>query len=564
MVEVFVQISLVILIAVVVSAIMRILRQPLIIGYIITGIIVGPYIFNLMGDFDIFDVFSKIGVALLLFMVGLHMNPKVIKEVGKISLITGIGQVIFTTVCGYFLSLALGFNSITSIYIAVAISFSSTIIIMKLLSDKGDVESVHGKIAIGFLIVQDLIAIFVLMFISSISSGLEFNELIISVLVKGFLSIFILILVSIYVLPPLVRLIAKSQEFLFLFSIGWCLLLSSVFFLMDFSIEIGALLAGVSLSMLPYTNEISSKMKPLRDFFIVLFFIVVGSQMVIGDIRENIVPVILFSGLILIGNPIIVMTLMGFMNYKKRIGFMAGLTVAQISEFSLILIALGVSVGHIDREILSLMTVIGLITIAGTTYLITYSNQIYSLLDKYLSIFERKSVKSNKKLDRNYDALLLGYNRVGFSILNSFKRIHKKYLVVDYNPDVISDLNKLRIPALYGDVYDSDFLQEELPLSEAKLIVSTIPDFETNTLILRLIKKRENSKTIVILRAQSIDDALSLYKMGADYVLTPHILGGEYVAKIISDYKLSKEGYEKEKDIHINSLKERKKRKINH
>ena len=194
MAEIFVQISYLLLVVLGVSFIMRLLKQPLIIGYIFSGILVGPLIFNLIPQTEVLDVFSDIGIAFLLFIVGLHLSPKVIKEVGKISLITGVGQVVFTSIGGYFIGMALGFSFITSLYVAVALTFSSTIIIMKLLSDKDALEKLYGKISIGFLLVQDLIAIIILIVVSSFSgdTGLSATSVIFSTLVKGTLIILIL------------------------------------------------------------------------------------------------------------------------------------------------------------------------------------------------------------------------------------------------------------------------------------------------------------------------------------------------------------------------------------
>ncbi|MFH1325666.1 MAG: cation:proton antiporter family protein [archaeon] len=552
--DIFVRLSLIIIVAVGVSAVMKILKQPLIIGHIITGIIVGPYFFDLLRTNESVGTFSKLGVALLLFTVGLHLNPKVIKEVGKVSLVTGVGQVIFTSVIGYLIGIGLGFSFITSIYLSIAMTFSSTIIIMKLLTDKGDIDTVYGKIAIGFLIVQDLIAVLIHVTVSSMSghngvlsvfTRTLFNE----VIVIGFF-----FLVSFYLLNPLMKFIAKSQEFLLLFSIGWALALASIFQMLNLSMEIGALFAGVFLSMSPYTNEITSKMKPLRDFFIVMFFIVIGSQMIFTDVQNNIVPIIVFSLFILIGNPLIVMVLMGLLGYTKRNSFLAGLTVAQISEFSIILIALGISIGQLTSEALSIITTVGLITIAGSTYMIFYSEKIYNKFSGVLNIFERKKVREKKKMRKDVDAILFGYNRIGFSILRAFKKIKKSYLVVDFNPEIISSLSKYRIPCLYGDAYDMEFL-EELPLRKIKLVVSTIPDVETNFLLIEKIRM-VNKNAVIILRAHRIEDALMFYKKGADYVLTPHFLGGEYVAKMIEHLNVNAKDYKAEKEKHLKTLKE--------
>jgi len=555
--DIFIEVALIIVVATIISGMVRLLKQPLIIGYILTGLIAGPYLLNIVHSIDTISTFSHIGVSLLLFIVGLNLSPKMVKEVGKVSLITGVGQVVFTSVIGFFISRMLGFSVTASLYISIALTFSSTIIIMKLLSDKRDLETLYGKISVGFLLVQDIIAVLILVLISSFSNGLSIWGVVLNTLIKGVASVGILILISIYVLPKLGKFFASSQEFLFLFSIGWGLGLAALFNYLNFSIEIGALIAGVTLSLSPYNYEISSKMKPLRDFFIILFFIFLGSQMVIADISRYVIPAIIFSLFILIGNPLIVMILMGLIGYSKRNGFLAGLTVAQISEFSLILILLGIRVGHLSNEILALVTIVGLITIAGSTYLIIYSDKIYPHISKYLSIFEKKGSKRDKHYrPETYDAILFGYNRIGYDFLETFKKMGKKFMVIDYNPGTIEDLTKKGMRCEYGDVDDSEFLNG-LNLKNVKIVVSTIPNFETNMLLIDKIRCT-NKGAIIMVISHQLDEANQLYRKGATYVLTPHFLGGQYASSMIHKYGFNLDKFVDEGKKHREYIKKRK------
>jgi len=536
-ITIFVELSIIIIIAVAITAIMRLLKQPLIIGYILTGVIVSPYFLNIVKSTEAIATFAQIGIALLLFMVGLNLNPKRIKDVGKVSLITGIGQVIFTSLIGFFICFFLGFPTIVSIYIAIALTFSSTIIIMKILSDKNDLETLYGRIAIGFLIVQDLIAIVILMVVSAIPAAINLTVLALETALKLSGLLLFLFIISVYIFPKITRVIAKSQEFLLLFSIGWCFAVAALFYYLNFSIEAGALLAGIALSFSPYNYEISSKMKPLRDFFIILFFILLGSQMVFANINQYIIPILIFSAFILVGNPFIVMALMGLLGYTKRNSFLAGLTVAQISEFSLILIALGVKVGHLTNEILSLVTMIGLITIAGSTYMIIYANKIYPHLSRYLGIFERKGNKVDEHSYHKkgvYDILLFGYNRIGYSIVKTLQKMKKNLLIVDFNPDVIKKLITRKIPCIYGDVADLEIL-ERLELDKAEMVISTVPEEQDNLLLIKKTKE-VNKKALIFVTANQVEDALTLYDAGADYVILPHLLGGEHVSILLEDF----------------------------
>jgi Kef-type K+ transport system membrane component KefB/Trk K+ transport system NAD-binding subunit len=557
--NVFAEFSIIIVLAVIIAGVMTLLKQPLIISYIITGIVVSPYFLGLVSGTDSLAMFSHLGITILLFMVGLTLNPKVVREVGKVALITGCGQFIFTFIIGFTTSFLLGFDTTTCVYLALGLTFSSTIIIMKLLSDKGEIETVYGRISIGFLIVQDFIAVFVLMVLSSTASGTSISRLAIE---SGLLGLGLLVslwMVSIHILPKVMEYAAKSQEYLLLSAMGWCLALAAVFDYFNFSIEIGALLAGVTLSMSPYHLEISSKMKVLRDFFLVLFFIVLGSELVITHVHQYILPIILFSGIILFGNPFIVMFLMGRMGYTKKNAFFAGLTVAQISEFGLIVMALGIRIGHIGAEVLSIMTMVGLITIFGCTYLNVYSNKIYIALSPYLKIFERSGAKMDEHRyhqHEQYDIVIFGCNRIAYDLIESLKSLQKRFLILDYNPEIITTVAREGFDCLYGDVSDPEVLRE-IDLSQTKMVISTIHDLDTNLILIDEVKNH-NQEAIIINTALHVDDAIRLYEEGANYVIIPHFLGGHKTATMVEDYGFDIEKFLEYKVKHMDYLKRRK------
>lgn len=550
----FAELSIVIGVAFAMSIVMTLLRQPLIIGHIITGLLVGPMIASSLSP-DTFTLFSEIGIAILLFTVGLNLSPKTIKEFGSVALITGISQVLITSVAGYFLAFSIGFNHLTSLYIGVALAFSSTIIILKLISDRGDMETLYAKISIGFLLVQDFIAIiliFIIPLLSTENSSARDMGLIIG---QGIILIALVLFIGFYFLPKINKFISKNIELLFLFATVWGLGIASLFKFTGFSIETGALIAGIALSNLPSRHEISARMTPLRDFFIVLFFIMLGTHMTTTSVMEILPQAIIFSVLVLIGNPLILMIIMGILGYKKRTGLQTGFTVAQISEFSLILVAMGVSFGHVSTRALSLVTLVGLITIFGSTYLILYSDKIYKHLSPYLSIFERKSAKEKKLEVVKYPIVLFGGNRVGFDFIEEFKKIGKPFLVVDHDPENVETLRKQGINVDYGDAMDIDYL-DSLELSQVELVVSTIPDPETNTLINR-VTKSWNKDAIVVVVSHKIKDALSHYDNGVNYVILPHFLGGQYASKIVVDMHGNQTNRDEIKETHIKTLHDR-------
>lgn len=546
----FAELAAVVTVVVAVTALMRVLKQPLIIGYIIAGILMSPNILNLIQHTDSVQMFAHIGVAFLLFMVGLWLNPAVVKDLGKASLVVWVWQVVFTTAIGMGIALLLGFDRVTSIYVAIALAFSSTIIIVKLLSDKGVLDELYGKISIGMLIVQDIIAMVILMVLASLPvDGAAVNRWMFSSILLGKMAVVWLVVFALtkYFLPRIMWYVAKSQEFLLLFSIGRCLLFAAGLEAVGFSLEIGALLAWLTLATLPYRFEISSRMKPLRDFFIVLFFVFLGSQLQFSDVSVYIIPIVVFSLFVLVGNPFIVMVLMWWMGYKRKNGMMVWFTVAQISEFSFILMGLALAIGHITNvDIVSMITIVWLITIAGSSYYFAYADKIYAILGKYLKIFEKKQALAETHFAcpwEDYDVIVFGNHRTGEGILKSLQKNRKRFLIVDYDPKVIRELEAKGIPCMYGDASDIETL-EELCLHKTKMIVSTVHDYEANALILQYAQKAKND-LVTILSANKVDEAEILYTAGAHYVLVPHVIGGHHTAMLIEEYAYDASKYVK-------------------
>jgi Kef-type K+ transport system membrane component KefB len=553
--SIFLEISLILLITTAVSFVMKFLRQPLVVGYILAGILVGPSVFNLLAAHDTVELFSKLGITILLFIVGLHLNPKVIKEVGSVSLITGLGQVIFTSFIGFMIAIALGLDRVAALYIAIALTFSSTIIILKLLSDKSAVQTLYGKIAIGFLLVQDIVATIILLVVSAIggSEGVPLSLSLLYTLGKGTGVLAGIYLVTQYILPRITAYAGRNPELLFLFALTWGLGFAALFYVLGLSIEIGALIGGVTLSVTPFAEEMSARLRPLRDFFIILFFILLGSSMILTASSQILVPVIIFSFFVLIGNPVIVIILMNLLGYHKRTGFMAGLTVAQISEFSLILATLGFQIGHLSQEVLTIITMVGLITIAGSTYLILYSDTIYPVVEKFLKYLElRTPTHSQTSQRQRIDVLLFGYHRAGQDFSALFDKLGYRVGVVDIDPEVEDRLMGRNQHFFYGDAGNPEFLQE-LPTAKVKIVVSTIPDHEINILLIKFFRYTKPELTFLSF-AQTKEDMIELYEAGADYVVLPEHIGARHLVKVIEAAGIDSSAYNRRKQAHLREL----------
>jgi Kef-type K+ transport system membrane component KefB len=489
----FAQIAAAIMLSAAVGGVAMLLRQPLIVAYLAAGVLVGPTALGWVTADDQVNLLAHVGVSVLLFLVGLKLDLRLIRTTGPVALATGLGQVIFTSGAGFVLALVLGFNATHAIYIAVALTFSSTIIIVKLLSDKRELEDLHGRIAVGFLIVQDLVVIIVMITLTAVG-GTGDDRVAIEILeVVGRAVAFLgaIVVLMRWVLPRLLGHLARSHELLVLFAVGWAISAAAISDALGLSSEVGAFLAGVALASTPYRETIGARLVTLRDVLLLFFFIQIGSEVEFGDIGANLVPGLALSAFVLVGNPIIVMTIMGFMGYRKRTGFLCGLTVAQISEFSLILAALGFSLGHIDSSVVGLVTLVGLITIGTSTYLILYSGPIFERIGPILSIFERRNPSHGEHIDEPdvvVDVIIFGAGRFGSSILERLVDAGKHVLVVDIDPHVLNQLRTRGVSTVFGDLEEPELIGS-LPLARSRSIISTIPHLSANLILIETARE---------------------------------------------------------------------------
>lgn len=548
--SVFTELSLIIALAGFIALCMRLLRQPLIIGHIITGIIVGPTMLSLVNSADTIETFSSIGIALLLFIIGLGLNPGVIREVGKVAGTVGVLQVFFTAAAGYATGILLGFDSTEALFLGIAVSFSSTIIILKLLSDKREQFRLYGKIVVGILIIQDLIAAVALLLLAAQGNGEGFSISQLAVLVsKGFLIALPLFLIGIKVLPKMRNLIAGSQEFLFLFSLGWGFGASALFESAGFSLEMGALVGGVSLASLPYAQEMSTRLRPLRDFFIVVFFISLGTQLKFDSIVSQIPAIFSVFLVVVLVKPFIVLSIMGLMGYTKQTSFKAANSLAQVSEFSLVFLALAYKQEIISTELVTLVTLVTLLSIAYSSYVILYADTIFGYMEKHLGLFERRKKQYEQVSKHHYELVLFGYQKGGHEFLKVFKALKKRFIVIDYDPEVIELLERRKIDYLYGDVTDIEMLHEA-GIDKSKLVVSTISDHETNVFLVKLLEHM-NPHAVIICHAENVAQAEELYSLGASYVMMPHYIGSEKIGAFIKHSDLKKSEFKKYREKHL-------------
>lgn len=479
--DVFNELAAVLAVATAIGFAGLLLRQPLIVSFIVAGLVAGSGVIDIDESMETIELLAEVGIALLLFLVGLKLDLALVRSLGRVALATGLGQIAFTTIFGFLLSLVLQLDPVTSLYVAVALTFSSTIIIVKLLSDKREIDSLHGRIAIGFLIVQDLAVVAAMVVLSGFGVGGD-DETGggLNALLFGGPLLFAGLALFMYALAErLVRRMATSPEMLVTFGIGWAVLLAALFEYVGFGKELGGLVAGVSLASTSLREVIAARLSGLRDFLLLFFFLSLGITLELSVLGSQIPAAVVLSAFVLVGNPLIVLAIMAWLGYRKRTGFLAGLTVSQISEFSLIFIGLGVTIGHIDDDAAGLVTLVGLVTIALSTYAITYSDRLYDWIEPLLSPFERTFPAAEDSLDteteaRHHEVIVFGVGRYGGNIMRGLRERGHSTLGIDFDPQAVQNARKAGFDVIFGDALDPDFVQT-LKVTHAQAVVLAFP-----------------------------------------------------------------------------------------
>lgn len=531
------EIGIIIITAAIAAYLLRLAKQPSVLAYILAGIVLGPVLsyfgFSFLNDFSFVAKLSEIGIAFLLFIVGMELDLSKLKSVGGISVIGGVIQVAITSLIGFFVSRYFGFAYLESMYIGFVLAFSSTMLVVKILKDKEQVDTLHGRILIGILLVQDLLVIFVISLLSMMD---KFDiDLIAFALLKGIAFILIALIAGKFIIPRLFKFAAKSEELLFLCSISLCFLFSIFAYSLGFSIAIGAFIAGVILANIPYSIDVIGMVGGLKDFFVTIFFVSLGMQLVAikGQMILVLIAILLLT---LIAKPLIVMILASLFGYEKRTSFLTSLSLGQISEFSLIMVSYGFyELNQLSPDFFSLIIFATIISMVITSYLSNYDAWLYLKLSKLLSVFERISLVERKYLKqiRKKDAriVLFGCHRMGNVFLKHFRNHDESVVVIDHNPETIESLIDKGVDCVYGDCTNIEVLKK-INMRNARIVISAVPNLDINEFLLKYAKKI-NKKIIFMATQNHLHEALDLYEKGADYVMLPHISASEASLKLL-------------------------------
>ena len=541
--SILVTISLIIIVAAFLALISKLLKQELIIAYVIAGIILGPLALGLIQDRTLINNFAEIGITFVLFSVGLEMNFKKLKGAIKDSLIAGIIQVAAVALLSFCALVAVGFLRTEALWIGIAIAFSSTAVVTKILIDRNELNTLHGKFIIGIMLVQDLIAIIAL---AILTKSFSLTFLAFALIKIAF--IVVTAFIATFIANHIFKKISPSVELLFMISLAFLFLFVLLCYSLKFSIAIGAFTAGMVLANTNYKLEIETRTKALRDFFSVIFFVSIG--LLLTSLSTTLISFALLLLILIVFEPLVTAFVLRFRGYKTKLCMDIGFSFAQLSEFTLILMLYALHLGIITQKAFDLIVLTAVISIAMTPYTMKLSKPFYQLfkfLDK-LEIKHRESyVTPGKKT-----IFLFGCHRMGSVFLKKLDQYKEKVFVVDFNPEIINSLINKKISCAYGDITNVEFLTK-LPLENARLVVSTIPRKKANLLLLKVVREK-NKRAFVAIVAEKIHDALELYEHGADYVIMPFITGAEHSIELIK--KLTKEEFKKFKQEQIKYLEE--------
>jgi len=518
------------------------LKLPLIVSYILVGVLL-----SVLSVFDVtqslvLNILPELGIAFVLFLIGMELDLREIKTIGVPIIVSAFGQIIISTIIGFAIAGFLGFNSVESIYLGLGLAFSSTVVVIKMLLEKQDISSLYGKLSIGILLVEDLVAIGVLMMISVSSSTLNLGfqqSLPLLTLILKAIGLFILTFVlSRYVLEKLFDIVAKSTKLLFFTAIAWCFTFTALAVLSGFSVEIGAFLAGVALASSPYHFQIQGKIKPLRDFFLALFFVYLGSQVKVGYIVTAFPAIIIFTLFAVLIKPLIYMLILGIFGFRKHTLFQTSLNLSQISEFSLIILVVGVKVGLVTQLPLSIMAAVAVLSIISSSILISLSKKLYKVFVPIMPFFEHKGkvhfLEVNTSSELSEHVIIIGAHRTGGPVVKYLKKEGIPFLVMDFNPHLVKELRDHGINIIYGDIGDPDVI-DSLQIEKAKLIISTASSMGDNETLIKECIRRKTKATIIV-RAEDKAHGDALKALGADYVISPEKVAGIYLVNQIKKH----------------------------
>lgn len=518
-------------------------KQPPLIAYLFTGILIGPVFLNLVTETELINILSELGLGFLLFLIGIEMKiddiREILKPVGRIAVL----QTVLQTGLAFVIPYALGFTLMETFVIALCTVFGATPVIVKLLSEKDELSTLPSKIDVGVLILQDIYLIIILALFSS--GNLTNPGQVGFTLVKVLVMIGVITVVSLassrYILPRIFKRIADNEHAFFIYGITWAFVFITFAESLGLSIEVGAFLAGLGLGQIPYNTELKERIRPLTDFFMIIFFSTIGLSLNAQNLLVYWKEALIASAILMVGNFLIMFYLIDREKFTPETSFIGSLNMTQVSEFSLVVGGIAVTQGYIASDILGYLSMMALVTMSLSTYLINYNQEIYQKVEHLLERFEDEE-KQDVEIESLEDhAVLIGYDETVRPVVDVIQEQYDQLIVIDNDSSRTEELSRKNFEYIYGDFKHGE-IRKASRLDKAKLVICISPDLEVNKRMLNDV----GLDTTVFAKATDFEDAAELYDLGAHYVILENTIAGEKTAEYIEIFLEDKKLLDKE------------------
>lgn len=520
------------------------LKQPLLLAYIGAGFFVGPFGLKIVQSQESIEVISRLGLVLLLFMIGLEIDLKKILSAGRLIIIAALVQIFGCFLIGLAVFKVIGFSlgkgGLDALYLGLGLCLSSTVIIVKVLHEKNELDTFSGRLTLGILVLQDLFAILFL----AVQPNLQDASF--PVIARSFGNVVILMVVAFavsrYALPPVFKYVARSPEMIFVGSMAWCFLIAGLAVSLHLSAEMGALVAGVAISTFPYSIDVASKVTTVRDFFVTLFFVALGMT-IPTPTPANLGWAVVGSSVVVLSRLITVFPTLHRSGQGLRASLIPAINLAQVSELSMVIMILGKSFNHVSPMAAEIVTYTFVAMGVASTYGINASDPIFRRVAPLLSRMGFRDLNEEtaffKKPTSKPRIFILGFATTASSLVEEMTRNAPTLLpdiqVIDFNPVVNRELKRRQIGVAYGDITQKDTLHH-MGVDEAEIIVCSIPDSllkGMNNLRLLQLLREMNPHGIIIMHAEHFEDVPKLYAAGASYVSIPRLIEAQDLCSVI-------------------------------
>lgn len=525
-------------------------RQPKVMAYIIAGLLVGPVGLDLVAETEMTALLSELGLVFLLFLIGLEINIDEVKDVLRPTVGIAVIQMILVSALGFTVSSLLGFDTVTSAFIGIAVMFSSTALVVKLLTNLDEASTLPGRLDIGILLVQDVAVVLILALLtvettSPAQIALKLGEILLMISFIGVASL----LSSKYVFSKILKEISDNDLAFFTHGVAWAFIFISLSQFFNLSLEIGAFIAGIGLAQIPYSRELQERVRPLTDLFMAIFFLNFGIGITGGSLQAYLPEAVIASIVLIIGKFAIFFLTVDQFKFTPETSFKTAINMTQVSEFGLILASLAIAEGFIAQEVSGFISMVAILTMGCSAYLIRYKGAIQEKVDHILRRFDEEEKSDIEIQALKNHAVIIGYDEIAKKVAET---LEKEYdiLVVDRNSKNTAELSRSDYEYIYGDLKHGE-IREAARIGEAEFVVSLSPEKAVND---RILEERGRESTVIV-KADSIEEAVDLYDMGADYVIVKNLLTGNRLSEYLELYLEDEELFEEEVEAELAQIR---------